>query len=120
MKTSVLTLAAVLTLTATLVFAGNKSMVNTPAGSETIALRIAPVTPVEADFEEMVPVNDFRELAPTTPAEATFEEVSDENTIAAGFAPETPKVADFEDVVEYPAVIMAELAPVTPAEADFE
>ncbi len=120
MKTSIITLAAVLTFTATLALAGNESIRLAPANGETSSLGIAPVTPVEADFEEMIPVNDFRGLAPVAPAEATFEEIPADNMLFAGLAPTTPVTAGFEDEMLPPAVDFSTLAPVTPVEADFE
>ncbi|HNY01787.1 MAG TPA: hypothetical protein PKG48_04330 [Bacteroidales bacterium] len=120
MKKSVLTLAAVFTLTTTLVFTGNKSMSSAPFSGESITISLAPVTPVVAEFEEMVPVNDFNGLAPATPAEATFEEIPSEMTIPAGLAPAAPATADFEEMTGFTAENYSFLAPATPAVADFE
>jgi hypothetical protein len=116
MKTIKMIIAAVITLQAGILFAGNEtSSVPVTNDNLTISMNcLVPVTPREATFEEAVLMNDFASLAPATPIEATFGEPS-EGAFVLDLAPVTPAVADFEDVVDYNS-----LAPVTPAEADFE
>ena len=68
------------------------------SGSETFT--IAPVTPMEAGFDEDVPstatvINTlFTTLAPITPAEANF---NDDNELKTDISPTTPKEADFDE-----------------------
>jgi len=101
MKTMTLTLAAVLTLQAGVLFAGvDNDEVNASAASMTINITaLAPATPAEAVFEDMIlpAVNDFSTLAPVMPSEA-----------------------DFSDALSAAGPDPLALAPVTPAEADFQ
>ena len=68
------------------------------SGSETNI--IAPVTPMEAGFDDDVPSTDavsnslLRLIAPVTPTEANF---NDDNNLKADLSPETPKEADFDE-----------------------
>ena len=78
---------------------------------------VAPVTPVEATFEEVNTMDLNAGLAPTVPFEATFEEMGTVDAVLE-LAPVVPAEASFEDA---PVELTFELlAPVTPAEADFE
>ena len=63
-------------------------------------------------------------LAPVTPKEASFNDIVPEPTADVSiFAPSTPKEASFDDEVNPGTVIcknvLKNLAPVTPKEADF-
>lgn len=114
-------IAAVLTLQAGILFAGND---NAPASSNdnsTITLvSIAPTTPAEATFEEVTTINEVAPLVPATPTEATFDDVTSDLVPAWNLAPVTPGSADFNDAVDATITENGVLAPVTPTEADFE
>jgi hypothetical protein len=96
---STIIIAAVLTLNMNFVFAGNESPA-TPAVMENsvISLKsVAPVTPLDATFDEVSPEVNVLNLAPYTPGEACFEELTEETTIDLSLiAPVTPEEADFE------------------------
>jgi hypothetical protein len=120
MKATTILLAAVLTLSINVLFAGNDeaSVVSetnsfhaslapvTPAeaifeeSNEALAtaFMLAPVSPVEADFSDAISETtiDMITLAPVTPIEADFAN-DDETTNVSVFAPVTPSVADFSD-----------------------
>jgi hypothetical protein len=98
MKTTTIIIAAIFTLQASILFAGNDH-ISTPAATETSAITLttlAPSTPVEATFEEMSPVNEMNSLIPVTPTEATFEEMPADTISLEMLAPVTPVTADFE------------------------
>jgi hypothetical protein len=127
MKATTIIIAAVLSLQVSLLFAGNnetKSVVN----NDIVPLNIntlAPVTPVEATFEEATCPGsvtfNYTTLAPVTPEEADFSDVVPEKKIDFTIlAPVTPAEADFDDTIENQTCGSVTLAPVTPAEADFE
>jgi hypothetical protein len=98
MKTTTIILAAIFTLQASFLFAGNESVTSTSTPVE-ITLDIAalvPVTPAEATFEDVVPVIDLGSLAPVVPVEADFSDTVDQTIDISSLAPVTPMVADFE------------------------
>jgi hypothetical protein len=99
MKARITLIAAVLTLSANVLFASN-DITPAPAASS------SNTTTVLA-------------LNPTTPAEASFEDASIEMISPLSLAPATPAVAEFDDVVAG-NVDNGTLAPTTPFEADFE
>ncbi|MEI6885375.1 MAG: hypothetical protein WCO02_12870 [Bacteroidota bacterium] len=116
MKATTIILAAILTFTANILFAGNDnasvSVLNT---SNTVTMTaLAPEVPAEADFNDAF-IDDYTALAPVSPAEAQFEEMTYETVSALNLAPLTPATADFDETNDYTS-----LAPLTPAEADFE
>jgi hypothetical protein len=116
MKVTMITLAAILSLTMNVLFAGSfDPVINSELNSSYVIL--APATPAEATFEEM-PAADFLVLAPVTPAEADFSDVPEVNADLFALAPTTPEETDFksEDV---PVAGSINLAPVTPDSADF-
>ena len=121
MKTSTIIIAAVLTLQAGILFAGND---NAPAASNDNSVitlvSIAPATPAEATFEEVAPINEFVKLVPATPAEATFDDVAGDLVPTCNLAPLTPDQADFIDAVDTTIIDNGILSPVAPTEADFE
>ena len=127
MKAITIILAAVFSLQFSFLFAGNNEA-RPVLISEAVSLSIAtlaPVTPVEATFEEANETNafnfDFLTLAPETPAEADFSDVVPEkNPDLTILAPVTPAEADFNENTEDQAVNLKDLAPVTPSGADFE
>lgn len=118
MKATSMILTAVLTLQIGGLFAGNDAVTPVTEMNSTASLvSIAPTTPVEATFEDVVLEDQFAGLSPMTPDEASFEEFSLEMISVRDLSPATPVEADFDDVV---AVTVNQLAPVTPSEADFE
>ena len=93
-----------------------------PVKSSNEISALAPVTPKEADFEDIT----FNEatlltLAPTTPKEATFDDENSTQEFDATFmrtvAPVTPKEAVFEDIDGSSEPVA--LKPTTPIEATF-
>ncbi|MEI6682094.1 MAG: hypothetical protein WCO44_05680 [Bacteroidota bacterium] len=96
MKATPIILAAVLTLSLNVLFAGNDGAAANP---------------------ELNTVQTS--LAPSTPSEATFEEVNDAGFAVITLAPVTPAEADFSDVAANVTPDIFALAPVTPVEADF-
>ena len=127
MKAKSIISAAVLFFQVSFLFAGNNetaSTANNESSFGTIST-LAPVTPMEATFEETTITNAFTlnatTLAPVTPVEADFSDVVPEKNIDLTIlAPVTPSEADFNDNIEDQALNLSALAPVTPAEADFE
>jgi hypothetical protein len=122
MKTMTLTIAAVLALQVNVLFAGNDNA-PAPVKNENSAINmalLAPVTPLEATFEDLTPVNELAGLVPVPPTEATFEDFSGEMVSLNDLAPAIPVVAEFEDSVEVIAFDNRSLSPNAPAEADFE
>jgi len=121
MKATTIIIAAVLSLQVNLLIAGNNET-STKYNSDlsNISLNIlAPVTPEEADFSDIIPepILNKSNLAPVTPSEADFNDSAPEAvTNDISLAPETPSVADFDEN----ETNLTTLAPVTPAEADFE
>ncbi|MCX6268866.1 MAG: hypothetical protein NTW16_16190 [Bacteroidetes bacterium] len=121
MKATTIIIAAILSLQAGNLFAGNE-ISSAPVTNESVTLTLAalaPVTPLEATFEEIPEMNEVSFLAPVSPAEATFEDMPCEPDLIVDFAPTTPSVADFEEAIDE-IINATSLAPVTPAEADFE
>jgi hypothetical protein len=94
MKATTIILATVLTLSMNLLFANNDGV---------------PTVNTEMNYSTT--------LAPTTPNEATFEEMVEANVLI--LAPVTPIEADFSDVAPAVMIDLTSLAPVTPSEADF-
>jgi hypothetical protein len=127
MKATNIIIAAVLSLQAGILLHGldDLSTVSKDAITGRNITYIAPVSPVEATFEDAGEINeiafDFSSLVPVTPLEAGFNDVvPDVNSDLKVLAPVTPSEADFNDSTEGPESTLSYLAPVTPAEADFE
>ena len=120
MKATITILAAVFTLQAGIVFAGNGT-ISTPVANESAIITLTPSSPLEATFEDVATaVIDIVAIAPAMPLEADFSDVAPDASIdLTNMAPLTPVVADFNDSVDVTIDINA-LAPVTPAAADFE
>ena len=118
MKSIKIILAIVLTIQTGVLFAGNENFASVSEMNSTVILMtIAPSTPVEAIFEEVVVDNTFLGLIPATPDVASFEDFSIEMVSVMDLSPVTPSEADFTDIVsDNPG----QLAPVTPIVADFE
>jgi hypothetical protein len=81
-------------------------------------LMLAPSTPQEATFEELVPSAEISTAAPVTPKEATFDDAVDDIRTFI-LAPVVPSEADFNDSEEVAVSVGISMAPATPAEADF-
>lgn len=86
---------------------------------------LLPITPAIADFNDNVPESpvNYGDLAPLTPMEASFDEdiipETDRNELLMTLSPSTPIEADFEEDALNNG-IMISLIPVAPKEADFE
>jgi hypothetical protein len=119
MKATTIIIAAVLTLQTGILFAGNETC-SAPLSSENTSITLAPTTPFEATFEEVVTLADAAMLDPTTPSEATFEEMPSEMISTGELAPVVPAEADFYETGDSTSVENGILAPATPAFADFE
>ena len=118
MKATTTILAAVLTLSINVLLAGNDEAIMN-SETNTVRTSLAPATPSEATFED---ANDATfsvfVLAPITPVEADFTDVVTESTInIATLSPVTPAEADFASDDE--TTNAGVLAPVTPSVADF-
>ena len=75
MKSIKIILAIVLTIQTGVLFAGNENFASVSEMNSTVILMtIAPSTPVEAIFEEVVVDNTFLGLIPATPDVASFED----------------------------------------------
>ena len=74
MKATTIILAAILTLSANVLFASN-DITSVPVSNATTVwmTSLAPGVPCEADFEDATLMVDVAYLAPSTPAEADFE-----------------------------------------------
>ena len=126
MKATIIIIAAVLSLQASVLFAKNNET-SPITKNEAVHFNmnvLAPVTPGEATFEDATESIgydfNFSDLAPVTPFEADFPDVVSENIIDITIlAPVAPTEADFNDT-EVLVNDFSALAPVTPAEADFE
>jgi hypothetical protein len=127
MKATTIIIAAVLSLQFNILFAGNPdNNVNNNVSDNEISnfslINLAPVTPSEAGFSDVIPepLVNVTKLAPVTPAEADFNDNAPEiNSNTIDLAPETPSVADFEEIdADQPDYNL--LIPVAPTKADFE
>ena len=118
MKSIKTIIAIVLTIQTGVLFAGNENLASVSEMNSTVILMtLAPSTPAEAIFEEIVADNTFLGLLPATPDVATFEDFSIEMVSVMDLSPVTPSEADFTDSV---SVDLGQLSPVTPIVADFE
>lgn len=87
---------------------------------------LAPTTPKEADFDEIVPdvrKNSYEYLKPVIPGEASLDKTDDPEMIRSldylikKWSLVTPTEADFNE--PFDLIISKEQLPVTPLEADF-
>jgi len=111
MKATTIIIAAALTLSVNVLFAGNE-FPTAPVSKEKIAITLAPTTPSEATFEDMATLTI---LAPVVPSEATFEDVSFEMVSGLNLAPVLPVMATLDDETDFSSI-----QPAVPAEADFD
>ncbi len=98
MKTTMITLAAIFTLSANVLFAGNDYTYTTPApipASYNIG-SFAPALPAEANFEDAIETPDYSGLLPVVPSEASFEETENDILSVKDLNPAIPTEADFE------------------------
>lgn len=122
MKTTTIITAAVLSLLAGNLFAGNYDYSDMPNNDtrSSYYVSLAPTAPAEATFDDEATLTDFAGLAPVPPKEADFSDVaSDASFTFRDLAPVAPAEAGFDEEVNDVMVILAKLAPVAPAEADF-
>ena|ERR1035437_8702396 len=70
--------------------------------------------------EKALGTKNMQNLAPVIPVEADFNDMPSEMASVLNLVPITPVLADFEDASDEITVDFTALAPVTPAEADFE
>ena len=121
MKANTILLAAALTLSIHMLFAGNDGSAIINEVKSSAVLTLAPGTPAEATFEELTaePLVNILALAPVNPAEADFSDLAPEMVSPEALAPATPAVADFSDAA-IDMVPLLKIAPITPAIADFE
>jgi hypothetical protein len=130
MKTIIYTIIALLALNASLLIAGDINHPTTnpePVKNALFAIpdKIAPITPLVADFDDGTDVKASPEIfiakiAPVTPREADFDDESGlVSVIIDKIAPVTPKDPEFEDqeIDMYPNA--SQLSPHPPAVADF-
>jgi hypothetical protein len=121
MKATTIFIAVVLTLQVNVLFAGNTGVENSSNEVTTLvsASTLAPVTPNEADFSDVVPeaVSGYTNLAPVTPTEADFSDVTTEVNVT--LSPVTPTEADFNDTLSASANTNIDLAPAKILAADF-
>ncbi|MCX6246143.1 MAG: hypothetical protein NTW10_00280 [Bacteroidetes bacterium] len=102
MKATTIIIAAVFSLLVSSSFADNNMTLApvTETNATTSLVSLAPVTPVEATFEEIATLTDYTVFAPVTPLEAGFDESDlvqpvDYSTLP----PTTPSEADFSDTL---------------------
>ena len=115
--------AAILSLQVSTLFAANDNAPVIPNRDYKALydVRLAPITPAEATFDDAVEMSDFASLVPVTPAEVDFFEVVPESNFnLITLAPVAPATADFNDDFDGVVVNFGMLASVTPTEADFE
>ncbi len=93
-----ITLAAIFTFFANVLFAGNDYLNTTPAPASNIISTeyFIPAIPAEATFEDATLTPDFTGLYPVVLAEASFEEVISNEISNSSLAPVIPSEADFE------------------------
>lgn len=103
-----------------------KSPVNNSPSKNTLDLStLAPVTPKEAAFDDVVPEKapSMVSLAPVTPKEASFNDDDSSSEISTELlrevAPVTPKEADFNDASTDVDQDMTKIKFYAPLEADF-
>jgi hypothetical protein len=109
MKTTMIILAALLTMQVNMLFAHNDgAILNSKNAVSTSSVSfLIPVTPKEASFDEAVNTpekltseaegSEFTYMAPTTPSEASFEEDVPQMNDNPSLAPVTPREAGFEE-----------------------
>jgi len=122
MKTLTLIITVALALTAGVLSASTFHPI-VPASktvTELTLMKLAPVAPLEAPFDDALLTPGYSTLAPVVPMEAPFDEGETYMPVPNNLAPVIPAVADFDDDPATVTVDLKALAPVVPLEADFE
>jgi hypothetical protein len=105
METRIITIISILALNAGITFANSDISFSESRTTERSLISLAPVSPAEAEFSDLVPEADapVALLMPVTPKEATFEEDSfctdQDNALLSILSPTTPAEADFEEII---------------------
>ena len=106
MDTRIISLLTILTLNFSISFAKTNVTFTELRSVERSMINLAPVSPVEADFSDLVPEADASNtiLLPVTPKEATFDDEAimesiNEDPLPITLAPSAPKEAGFEDPI---------------------
>jgi hypothetical protein len=90
-----------------------------------VVTSLAPVTPTEADFNDIPPINDtYLSLQPVTPKTASFDdsgiEAYDSWNLVRSLIPVVPAEAGFNEDEKTTPAEMNNLAPTLPAEANYD
>jgi len=106
MDTRIISLLIILTLNFSISFAKTNVTFTELRSVERSMINLAPVSPIEADFSDLVPEADASNtiLLPVTPKEATFDDETGTESIIEEplpiiLAPSAPKEAGFEDPI---------------------
>jgi hypothetical protein len=106
MKTKIISLLTILALNFSISFANTNVTFTEIKPVERTLIKLAPVSPVEADFNDLVPVANASStiLLPVTPKEATFDDESytdpiKEESLLKSLSPSTPDEAGFEEAI---------------------
>ena len=106
MDIKIISFLTILALNVSLTFANTKAAFTEIRPVEPININLAPVSPVVADFDDVVLEADapITILLPVTPDEATFDdeiytESITEEVLLKSLAPSTPKEAGFEEPI---------------------
>jgi len=106
MDTRIISLLTLLALNFSTSFANNNVTFTEVRPVERTMMNLAPVSPFEADFSDLVPEADASNtiLLPETPKEATFDdesgkEIISEEQLPLSLAPTAPKEAGFEEPI---------------------
>ena len=106
MDTRIISLLIILTLNFSISFAKTNVTFTELRSVERSMISLAPVSPIEADFSDLVPEADASNtiLLPVTPKEATFDDETltesiIEEPLPIILAPSAPKEAGFEDPI---------------------
>ena len=104
MDTRIISLLTILAFNFSTSFANTNVTFTEIRPVERIITHLAPVSPVEADFSDMVPEANSSStiMMPVTPKEATFDDETyqesiNEEPLLNSLSPSTPKEAGFEE-----------------------
>jgi hypothetical protein len=106
METRIISLLTILALNFSISFANTTAIFTEVRPVERTIINLAPVSPVEADFNDVVPEANASNsiIMPVAPKEATFDDdpyqvtVNDEQLLNS-LSPSTPEEAGFEDTI---------------------
>ena len=106
MNTKIISLLTILAFNVSISFANDNVTFTEIRPVERIIIQLAPSSPVEADFNDLVPEANASTtiMMPVTPKEATFDDETyqesiNEEQLLNALSPSTPKEADFEDTI---------------------